>query len=343
MSFSADTDANCFKQAQDTKASGEAVVKTTPASEETILPEIPESTRFEKITVSTICVEDMISYPRRPVQRAALWRHRTSPWRKNTADERSGVDVWIAPKAAQKDLQRHVSFLSDRERARAQRMRHPSRRGGFEHGRILLRGALSHKVRGRVLPAHWQFHDEDGEKPAVDSTSVTPHFSISHTDVADIVVVNNGGPIGFDAENIFAKSTDIIGEALSAQERCKISGLQKHQQWPAFVRLWTFKEAYTKLLGVGMDVDFSTIEFDLDDPRLIAAPRNISGQKPDIFESFILQVDGNSVRMTMALGARQAAGSFDELRIHFVTNSIKSIQMPAHLTPSLAAHPTLSL
>lgn len=326
MSFIADTDSNCVKRAEESKAEDAAVVATTSSDEKYKNPELPEGTRFEKITVNTMCVDDLVSYPRRSVQRASLWRSRTSPWRKSAARGRGGVDVWIAPKSVQKDLRRYVAFLSDRESALGRRMRHSGRRAGYEQGRILLRGALSQTVEGRVLPTEWDFLDGAGKKPIVNNNSARPHFSISHTDSADIVAVCNDGPVGFDAENIFAKSNEIIDLALSPRERRKIACLQKDQQWPAFVRLWTFKEAYTKLVGVGVDVDFSTMEFDLDRPRLVSGPEIAKGQCSGIFETFVVRVDGQPVRMTIALDGKQSANSFRELRICFVTDAARRIE-----------------
>jgi len=85
------------------------------------------------------------------------------------------------------------------------------------------------------------------------------HFNISHSDNM-IVVAFSEDPVGVDVElieDIIIKNSSIF----SAQE------LEKYEEYlncsKFKTKVWTIKESYTKMLGLGLNFAFSNISLDL--------------------------------------------------------------------------------
>ncbi len=179
------------------------------------------------------------------------------------ATDDSGLPVAYARPC---DVLRHLETgsLDGAERARARRISNKARRVHFMAGRVLLRHRLSDAVGHGVPPGSWRFeHDADG-KPSVVAGLPQVQFSISHADGLVAVATSPAARIGVDVE----RTTGTEDARPAADQLCdsEKSWLQKHceaDRWPAFLQLWTAKEAASKALGLGCGVDFEQLEIDV--------------------------------------------------------------------------------
>lgn len=75
------------------------------------------------------------------------------------------------------------------------------------------------------------------------------HFSISHCKKAVIVAISNN-PIGIDIELPRKINTSLLSRVCSPEEKKLI--MQSTNPEKTFIALWTKKEAYSKMLGIGI-------------------------------------------------------------------------------------------
>ena len=101
-----------------------------------------------------------------------------------------------------------------------------------------------------------------------------PHFSISHCKRGIAVAVSEN-PIGVDIEVIRAFKPELMRKTMNQTEQTQI--LQAEQPNWQFIRLWTQKEAYLKMLGTGIISDLHHV---LDNTDTINW-HEISHQEPD--------------------------------------------------------------
>ncbi|MGI9515183.1 MAG: 4'-phosphopantetheinyl transferase family protein [Anderseniella sp.] len=184
------------------------------------------------------------------------------------------------------DVLRHLgtSSLDATERVRAVQISDRTRHDQFVAGRVLLRQRLSDAVEHSVHPASWQFEQSLDGKPSVAPGLPQIHFSISHADGLVAVATSPSAKIGIDLERVTGTGdTRPTPDQLSEHET---AWLQKHREadrWPAFLQLWTAKEATSKALGLGCGVDFNDLEIDIP-ARRAYCPRGVldSGDHIDL-------------------------------------------------------------
>ena len=83
-----------------------------------------------------------------------------------------------------------------------------------------------------------------------------PYFSISHCKQGIVVAVSET-PIGIDIEAIRPLNEGLVQKAMNPQEQAQIAAAANPEQ--EFIRLWTRKEAYVKMLGTGIISDMHKI------------------------------------------------------------------------------------
>ncbi len=83
-------------------------------------------------------------------------------------------------------------------------------------------------------------------------------FNISHT--RGFVACVLGKDVGIDAQNIKRVSPAVIKRVCSEAEIIKIENAQKPDE--QFIRFWTFKEAYTKMIGSGFRYSFKNVNIE---------------------------------------------------------------------------------
>ncbi|WP_206283005.1 4'-phosphopantetheinyl transferase family protein, partial [Streptomyces chilikensis] len=100
-----------------------------------------------------------------------------------------------------------------------------------------------------------------GGRPFLPGTDL--EVSLSHT--ADVIVVglSTGGRVGVDLEPL-DRRTDVgllSAQACTPGELRVLAQLPPRPRKDALLRLWTLKEAYSKALGQGLRLDFTTFGF----------------------------------------------------------------------------------
>ena len=154
--------------------------------------------------------------------------------------------------------------LDRAEHARAARMSDRARHEHFIAGRALLRHRLTTAVADSVHPAAWHFVNCAHGKPSVAPGLPQVHFSISHAQGLIAVATSPAAPVGIDLERVTGtRDTSPALDQLTHREQAWLLRHGKADRWPAFLKLWTAKEAVSKATGLGCGVDFHDIEIDV--------------------------------------------------------------------------------
>jgi len=182
----------------------------------------------------------------------------------------SDVSVWYVWHTAQSQLDAFHHALTDADYAEFADIRHGTTRDRSLRTRALLRASLSEAVQGQLRPADWAFERNAHGKPCLRPYLPNLHFSCSHAHSASVIAVSRQHPVGIDIESSFLTFEDpsLLEEYFSEGERQAIERLPEHRRAKARVRLWTLKEAVVKMLGTGLALDISQLEFDAEDDRL---------------------------------------------------------------------------
>jgi 4'-phosphopantetheinyl transferase len=162
----------------------------------------------------------------------------------------------------QQEVRRGALSLSEDELARAARFRSPALTARFVIGRAVLREVLARYCG--CAPAGLHFSYDAHGKPALDIADF--HFNLSHSeDVALLGVARR--PIGVDVERVrpIPDALAIAGRFFSRAEVIWLAALPPAAVEPAFVVLWTRKEALLK--GVGRGLSQNLDSYDVFGPR----------------------------------------------------------------------------
>jgi 4'-phosphopantetheinyl transferase len=204
------------------------------------------------------------------------------------------VAVWVARVPSHSALSAaDLALLDEEDLERCRRLRRGEERARFVAGRVLLRTALAAATGDD--PRVFRFACTSSGQPRLASAASGLEFSLAHAGGAVAVAMARGFPVGVDIEPVVALEPGDIAVALSADERADLEGLAPAQRGSAVLRLWTLKEAWSKLAGRGVDLDFAGIEVAQLEKR------------PDLLlESFELAVGDGLFRVGLA--ARLDAG-----------------------------------
>lgn len=82
------------------------------------------------------------------------------------------------------------------------------------------------------------------------------HFSISHCDIGNAVVVANF-PVGVDIQEVRPFSWNVAKHVCSGQELTELEKCANRDR--LFIKMWTAKESYAKMVGQGILYDFRSI------------------------------------------------------------------------------------
>jgi phosphopantetheinyl transferase len=192
------------------------------------------------------------------------------------------VEVWLAPVQGIADHSNYRELLSANELLAIDQISSPLLHDRKLAGRVVLRTALSHAVDRRIGPRDWRIQPDANGRPRIAKSMPQLHFSISYAEPVVVVAVSEKLPVGIDIETVEDTSAeDLITAFCCPCEQSLLHAGAASQNSRDFVRLWTLKEAYTKMVGLGHGIDFDSIGFSLDSLHLLhgaAAPaqdRNI--------------------------------------------------------------------
>lgn len=139
--------------------------------------------------------------------------------------------------------------VADRERA--DRFRHDADRARFVFGRLLLRDLTARAV-GLGVDA-FRIDTEASGRPVVTGVQRAPQVSLSHSG-RWVVAALGWRPVGVDVEQLIdePQPDGVLRRVCSPDELALLQRLPPGERVPAFLRVWTRKEAYGKACGVGM-------------------------------------------------------------------------------------------
>jgi len=162
-------------------------------------------------------------------------------------------------------------LLSDQETARAARFQGELLARRYRRAHAALRLFLARET-GR-LPASLPIARTPAGKPFLEGSDLS--FNLSHSGHLAAVVIGRSREVGIDIEVTGRRITDVLGLAsayLHPEEHQRLATVSQQGREPAFLRLWTAREAYLKALGTGLagsTRDFNAAAF-LDGLQAIA-------------------------------------------------------------------------
>jgi 4'-phosphopantetheinyl transferase len=91
-------------------------------------------------------------------------------------------------------------------------------------------------------------------------------FNLSHARDHVLIAIARGQPLGVDLERIDRRIRieDLARRYFSSTEAEALEALPSELRLPAFLRLWTSKEAVLKALGAGISFGLEKVSFELD-------------------------------------------------------------------------------
>jgi 4'-phosphopantetheinyl transferase len=213
------------------------------------------------------------------------------------------VEVFTASRAPERSLECVQHVVSKADWIEIDRVRHPSTRAQLIAARIALRHALSHTVAEAVPATAWRFARTSLGRPYIEPDLPQVHFSVSHTDGLSVVAVSRKRPVGIDIEAARTSTDDDFVRAfLSRREQMAIRRLPEAQRRHAVIDLWSLKEAYAKLLGIGLAADFKSFEFHLHPARLMSHCEAADGSRRTRFRTWQVAGPGGLCRLALAVG-----------------------------------------
>ena len=150
-------------------------------------------------------------------------------------------------------------YLSGPDREAYENLKTYKSRHEYLISRIALKDAVRASVRqnndSMIYPVEfYSTHDENG-KPQIHGYGRAAevverlHFSLAHKDNAAVAIVSDK-PVGIDLEKIEDRSEDFISMVCTDNE---IQLIKKAGRPETVTRFWAAKEAYTKMLGTGLE------------------------------------------------------------------------------------------
>lgn len=220
------------------------------------------------------------------------------------------VDLVIRPVAALAARPAAMTLLDDRERARLGRLRHPADRQRFLAGRLLVRELVA-DVTG-VAPDRVRLAVDRRGRVRVAAPEAAPDISISHAGGIVVVALLWAGRVGVDVEPLLPRGqatdrrwSDLDRDALTPEERRSIAGLDERSRADRALRAWTEKEAYAKLVGHGLCLDFRRLSLG----AIAARPRVAT-------RSLLLALGDQTYRCAVAARTQEPVGSDSGLRVN---------------------------
>jgi 4'-phosphopantetheinyl transferase len=207
--------------------------------------------------------------PQKRISYIEGWRKTVGTAAHEPAADRDRIEVWLGPVQGLAADDSYREILSANELLALDQIRSPVLHNRKLAGRLLLRTALSHAVGGRIGPHEWRISPDVKGRPVIARGMPQINFSISYAEPVAVVAVSEGLPVGIDVETVEDTTEDMIAAYCCSCEQSLLDAGPASQNSREFVRLWTLKEAYTKLVGLGHGIEFDSIGFSLDSLHLL--------------------------------------------------------------------------
>lgn len=161
---------------------------------------------------------------------------------------------------------RLLPLLSTDEQERARRFHFDLDR---QH-HIVARGRMRQLLGARVgtAPERLTFRYAEHGKPELSGPGIQPFFNLSHSGGLAALALTDACELGLDVEAV-RPARDLLAERFfSVAEVTALRALPASEEWPAFHRCWTRKEAVLKALGSGLSrrLDSFDVTLTMDEP-----------------------------------------------------------------------------
>ena len=155
-------------------------------------------------------------------------------------------DIWAF------DLKAALEEISEQRREQALKFKYEQGQRLCVLAYLLLKQALRERYGITENPVFE--YNEHGKPSIVGHPEI--FFNLSHCKEAAICVVSDQ-PVGVDVEGIREYKESLVNYTMNDEEIAQIKSAEN----PAatFIRLWTMKEATTKLIGTGISNDMKTV------------------------------------------------------------------------------------
>ncbi|HXF54249.1 MAG TPA: 4'-phosphopantetheinyl transferase superfamily protein [Hyphomicrobiaceae bacterium] len=214
------------------------------------------------------------------------------------------IEIWIASCAAvDGGLEGLRTSLTQADFAEINKVRHAATRVHMATARAQLRIALTHAVCGR-MPAHaWQFERTGSGQLSLQPALPGLRFSVSHAAGLVAIAVSHNRPVGIDIEAEHSTmDSAFLKTFLSRREWKAMRRLPEAQRLREAIHRWTLKEAYAKLLGIGLAADLTGFEFHLKPARLMCHCEAADAGHGTGFWTWHVPGPRGSCRLALAVG-----------------------------------------
>ena len=150
------------------------------------------------------------------------------------------------------DLDAALGEISEQRREQALKFKHEQGQRLCVLAYQLLKEGLQQEYGITENPI---FEYNEHGKPSIVGHPVI-FFNLSHCKEAAICVVSDQ-PVGIDVESIREYKESLVNYTMNDEEIAQIKSAENPAA--AFIRLWTMKEATTKLIGTGISNDMKTV------------------------------------------------------------------------------------
>ncbi len=179
----------------------------------------------------------------------------------------SEIHLWLTDYDAIGDEALHNAYrrlLSDDERAQEPKYYFAKDRRRYLVTRALVRTVLSRYAA--VDPRDWTFATNAYGRPHATNAQAEDlglTFNLSHTHSMIALGVTVGRALGVDVENVRSRtvSMDMADRFFSPLESGDLANTPSHRQQYRFFEYWTFKEAYIKARGMGLQLPLDKFSF----------------------------------------------------------------------------------
>lgn len=194
------------------------------------------------------------------------------------------VHLWTADLTTpRRALASYLPDLDAEEERRAARFVFPKHKRRFILAHVMMRSVLARYLN--CAPAALNFTADAYGKPKLAGPQVDAvQFNLTHSHERAVLAVSQATPLGVDIEWTKAEQGKPMAHWLQFAERffslaeCQaLKGLPEGEQLAGFYRTWTRKEAFVKLLGVGLQYpldQFTVSVADTNAQALLAAQAN---------------------------------------------------------------------
>lgn len=156
-----------------------------------------------------------------------------------------------------------IQFISPERQNKIQKYLHTSDKKLCLYAGLIARMGLS-TISG-IPSNNLLFSYKNNHKP-IFLSDTKYDFSIAHTRDFILCCISDNGPVGADVEKIRNAPLEIMDLMFHHDEIHYIKSAAPMQQSLNFYKIWTQKEAYTKMLGIGLANDLincNTLHSDL--------------------------------------------------------------------------------